>query len=120
MAPPKHLPPLDGSINVLPGFVDFHAEHNSLLPWVKFPAQGGARSVTFLELSRATHRIAHILKPGRNGLEGEIVAVLIHTDSVMYLTLLVGMIRAGLVVRSSMTHLFMADDVLKAVPNVAS
>lgn len=94
-------PPLDGSITVFPGFLDFQAQHNSDLPWVIYPSQKsttGTEAISFAELSAATHRIAHILRPGRRGPEREVVAVLIHTDSLLYIALLNGMMRAGLVV----------------------
>lgn len=102
MVYPKHFPPVDGSINAIPGFVDFHAEHNLSLPWVKFPActPSDVQSITFQEFCRATHRVAQALRPNRSGSEGQVVAVLIHCDSILYLALLAGMLRAGLVVRS--------------------
>ena len=55
-------------------------------------------AVTFGEVSRATHRIAHRLRPHRSGTEGEVVGVLVQCDVILYITLLVGMTRAGLVV----------------------
>ena len=93
-------PPLDGSIPVLPGFLDFHVKHNPARPWVLYPSPSGAGvvAVTFGEFSRATHRIAHRLRPHRSGTEGEVVGVLVQCDVILYITLLVGMTRAGLVV----------------------
>ena len=101
-------PPLDGSLSVLPGFVDFHAEHNPQHPWATLSAgqeQPGVETVSFSEFARATHRIAHQLRPNRAGPENEVVAVLINCDSVLYLALLAGMMRAGLVVRRALTSL---------------
>ena len=93
------LPPLDGSIDVLPGLVDFHAERNPEHAWAIFPsASGGISSISFAEFAKATHRIAHILRPNRSGPEGEVVAVIVNCDSILYVALLVGMVRAGLVV----------------------
>ncbi|KAH8102700.1 hypothetical protein BXZ70DRAFT_929500 [Cristinia sonorae] len=97
---PKHLPPLDGSLEVFPGIVDFHAEFNPSLPWAKFVSAtkpGVSESISFLEYAQATHRIAHAIRPGRTGPEREVVAVLVHCDSILYLALLAGMIRAGFV-----------------------
>ncbi|TCD63026.1 putative NRPS-like protein biosynthetic cluster [Steccherinum ochraceum] len=93
-------PPLDGSIYVLPGFVDFHAEYAPNNPWVVFPSRedpSTPASISYQEVAEATHRIAHVLRPGRVGPEQEIVAVLLHCDSIMYNATLVGMFRAGIV-----------------------
>lgn len=93
------LPPLDGSVDILPGLVDFHAQHNPDLPWAIFPsASGGVASITFSEFAKATHRIAHIVRPDRAGPDGEVVAVAVNCDTILYVALLVGMIRAGVVV----------------------
>ncbi|EKM57056.1 uncharacterized protein PHACADRAFT_208208 [Phanerochaete carnosa HHB-10118-sp] len=93
------FPPLDGLIPVLPGFADFHAEHNADKPWVLWPSQEGSKpgSISFLQFANATHRIAHMLRPNRGGPEGEVVAILINCDSVLYLALIVGLVRAGFV-----------------------
>jgi acyl-coenzyme A synthetase/AMP-(fatty) acid ligase len=98
------MPPLDGSISyVVPGLVDFHAEHNPDRPWAFLASDSHHPPswVTFLEFAKATHRVAHALRPGRTGPEKEVVALLINCDNVMYLALIAGMIRAGLIVRSS-------------------
>lgn len=101
MAPAKQLPPLDGSVFVLPGFIDFHAEHNPSLPWVLFPSRTGAgpEAISFGAFAQATHRMAHALRPDRQGKDGEIVAVIAHCDTILYLALLAGIVRAGLTVR---------------------
>ena len=101
MAHSSVFPPVDGSLAPFPGFIDFHAEHNGDRPWVIVPSQDGTstKEIWFAELSAATHRIAHALRPGRQGPEGEVVVLLIHTDTVLYVALLAGMLRAGLVVR---------------------
>ncbi|KAJ3528253.1 hypothetical protein NM688_g8022 [Phlebia brevispora] len=92
-------PPLDRSLQVLPGFLDFQAEHNGDNPWVLFPSISGkgVDSISFAELARASHRVAHILRPHRQGQDGEVVAVLINCDTVLYVALILGMVRAGLV-----------------------
>ena len=99
MARPQELPPLDGSLDVLPGFVDFHAAHNADYPWAVFPSSnGGIDSISFSEFAKATHRMAHALRPDRVGADGEVVATIVNCDSVHYVALLVGLVRAGLVV----------------------
>ena len=103
MAEQPQLVPLDGSLNVLPGFIDFHAKHNPTRAWAKFPSFSNpseATSVSFGDFAKATHRIAHTLRPGRAGNDGEVVAVFIHCDTILYLALLAGLVRAGFVVWS--------------------
>ncbi|KAI0081390.1 acetyl-CoA synthetase-like protein [Panus rudis PR-1116 ss-1] len=100
MAAEHTIPPLDGSLTVVPGFVDFHAEHNPSRPWVVFPSIDDPNTLTeisYLELAKASHRVAHALRPNRSGDDGEVVAVLIHCDTVLYIATLIGMVRAGLV-----------------------
>ena len=105
MSVEKQHPPCDGSVPVLPGFLDFQAQHYPSDPWVVFPnprvAGPGHTSLSFLDFSIASHRVAHILRPNREGQEGEVVAMVINCDSILYLALIAGMIRAGLVVRMS-------------------
>ena len=71
-----------------------------------FPARNGpgAEDVTWRHFAQATHRIAHVLRPGRAGSEGEVVAVLAHCDSVLYNALLAGIIRAGYIVSLSIRN----------------
>ncbi|KAI0337721.1 acetyl-CoA synthetase-like protein [Trametopsis cervina] len=98
--PAPKLPPLDGSLTVIPGFVDFHATHNPQHPWVLFPSfEDPTQPITFTfsELAKATHRVAHRVRPGRKGEDGEVVALLIHTDAILYSALIQGLIRAGIV-----------------------
>lgn len=117
-------PPLDGSISVVPGLLDFHAEHNPNCPWAYLALDENhpVTSVSFLEYSRATHRVAHALRPGREGPENERVALLINCDSVLYVAMISGMIRAGLVVRRSATDsrlVSLTDFSLSASPLVS-
>lgn len=94
------VPPLDGSVTVLPGFVDFQAKHNPNRPWVFFPPTSASKrtSFTYGELSDATHRIARFYCPSGVRANGEIMAVIAHPDSVLYLALVAGLARAGFVV----------------------
>lgn len=91
-------------MNVLPGFLDFHAEHSPLRPFIKFPTkdrQGEETTVTYLEFANATHRVAYAVRPDISEDDGAVVAILVHCDSILYMALLVGMIRAGMIVRAS-------------------
>ena len=98
--PPPQLPPLDGSIPVLPGFLDFHAANNPHHPWALFPSVLGkdTQAISFSELADATHRVAHAMRPDREGVDGEVIALIIHCDTVLYVAVLIGIIRAGFVV----------------------
>lgn len=91
-------PPLDGSF-LFPDIIDFHMERNAPLPIYVFPdtLTGVLTYISYLEFGRATHRIAHALRPGRIGMEGEVVAILVHTDTLLYTTLIAGLMIAGFV-----------------------
>lgn len=94
-------PPHDGSLTVVPGFVDFHAQHNPDLPWAKFPSRthpGQAETISFIQFAQATHRVAHKVRPHRQGSDGEVVTLLIHCDTILYVTTLVGLMRANVAV----------------------
>lgn len=97
-------PPLDGSVSILPGFVDFHALHNPHHPWAYLPTTSGSKpcAISFGELARASHRIAYTLRPCGTGVDGAVVGVLVQCDSLLYVALLIGMTRAGLVVSTSL------------------
>ena len=111
MATLPTLPPLDGSLYLLPDLVDFNAEHNPDRPWAVFPKPDGSSeiaSVTFSEFAKASHRVAHTARPlgaEHEGRDGEVVALVLQTDSILYIALLAGLIRAGLVVRHIATSL---------------
>jgi acyl-CoA synthetase (AMP-forming)/AMP-acid ligase II len=63
------------------------------------PASDEITTITHLEFGRATHRAAHILRPNREGQDGEVVAVLALSDTVLYHAILVGLMTATLIVR---------------------
>ncbi|KAH9939474.1 hypothetical protein B0H21DRAFT_780597 [Amylocystis lapponica] len=94
------LPPLDGSVSVLPGFLDFRVQHSPEAPCYVFtdpdPSSEDICSVSYLEFAQATHRIANVFRPGRTGSDGAVVAIVINTDTLFYHALTVGLIRAGL------------------------
>ena len=108
MVDTPNFPPTDGSILVLPGFADFHAVHNPDLPWAVFPSREDAtksESISFAEFANATHRIAHAFRPHREGNhDGEVVGVVINCDSILYCATIVGLARAGFVVRLPLRH----------------
>lgn len=95
-------PLLDASTSVLPGLVDYRADNNPHHPWVVFPSLENSTksaSISFLEFSFATHKIAHVLRPDRSGPEQEVVAMLLNCDTILYIAAMAAMFRAGMVVR---------------------
>lgn len=98
------IPPRDGTITVMPGFIDFQAQHRPDRPWVVYPSKSelqDTESITFAEFAAATHRIAHFVRPERSGSESEVVIIIVNCDIVLYAALLGGMMRAGVIVRTS-------------------
>ncbi|EPQ57831.1 acetyl-CoA synthetase-like protein [Gloeophyllum trabeum ATCC 11539] len=94
----RPVPRLDGSMNVYPGFVDFHHKHNPDRTCAQFALDDGSIvRISFEEFARATHRVARSLRSDGRMRNGEVVALIALCDTVMYMALLVGMIRAGLV-----------------------
>ncbi|EKM50929.1 uncharacterized protein PHACADRAFT_77473, partial [Phanerochaete carnosa HHB-10118-sp] len=94
-------PPLESPLITLPQLTDFQARNNPSLPWAIFPSRddpGKTEAVSYAQMARASEIIAHILRPERRGAEDEVVAFLIHTDSVLYVSVILGAMRAGLVV----------------------
>ena len=101
------MPPIDGSLSVLVGFTDFHAKHNPTSDWIKLTPDGDTpgMSLTFTELADATHRVARHFRPDGTRANGELVAIVIHCDTILYLALVIGLVRAGFVVRATRTSL---------------
>ncbi|KAJ6491913.1 acetyl-CoA synthetase-like protein [Mycena sanguinolenta] len=91
------LPPLDCSLNVAQ-ILDFHITHENRSVAYSFTDKVGNKTeVTQFELSRAAHRVAHLLRPQRGGLDGQVLAIVAQTDVLIYQTIVVGCILAGLV-----------------------
>lgn len=98
-------------------FVDFQAQHNPHRPFAVFPkllSNNELLSVSYLDVSNATHRIAHRFNPGRANAEGCVVALLLHTDTILYVTLILGLLRAGYIVsiRSCICLIALFADIL--------
>ncbi|KAF8869423.1 putative aminoadipate reductase [Infundibulicybe gibba] len=93
------FPPLDGSVTI-PEVIDFNATHNADFPifaYSRDDSPSETTEISYLEFSRACHRVAQVLRPGRSGAEGEVVALVALTDTVQYQALTIGMTKAGLV-----------------------
>ena len=97
----RQRPSLDGSLSVLSGYTDWHAEHHPSDPMTVFPHPSDPQSimsVSYAEFAKVTHRVAHIVRPNRAGKDGEVAALLLNCDTIVYQALIVGLERAGIVV----------------------
>ena len=91
-------PPLDGTV-LTPNLLDFNIDHNAeLTAFVFSDSPGSVTKISYLEYGRAAHRVGHAVRPGRTGLEGQVVAVIANLDTLLYAALVAGLIRAGIVV----------------------
>ncbi|KAG6877487.1 putative NRPS-like protein biosynthetic cluster [Termitomyces sp. T32_za158] len=93
------VPPLNENISIQDA-IQFNMVHNATQPLYIFAdssAPSGIKTITHLEFGRATHRVAHLLRPDRNGVDGEVVALILQTDTVLYQTFVAGLIVAGCV-----------------------
>jgi acyl-CoA synthetase (AMP-forming)/AMP-acid ligase II len=98
------LADLGGPIRTFPELSDLQAAHNPDRPWTVFVSPSNPEeiaSLTFKQLADGSHTVAHILRPGRKGPEDEVIALLLHTDVVLYVPVFLGCLRAGLVVSTS-------------------
>lgn len=96
----SHLfPPLDGSVT-LPETVDFNRKHNPNESVFIFSEEGKSdvTKISQLEFGRGADRIAHYVRPGRSGLESQVIALIALSDTLLYQTAMVGIMRAGFIV----------------------
>jgi acyl-CoA synthetase (AMP-forming)/AMP-acid ligase II len=93
-------PPFERS-PTLPETLDFHLKHNAEHPIYVYSESKDKEltSISFLEFTRAGHRIAHTLRPKREGADGQVVAVIMLVDTILYQATVTGLMRSGLVVR---------------------
>ncbi|KAF7293886.1 Acetyl-CoA synthetase-like protein [Mycena chlorophos] len=90
-------PPVDGSLDVS-GIIDFHRTTPNLTAAYSFANEDGSIvDISHFEFARAAHRVAHWLRPGRQGPEGQVVGIVALTDSLLYQTLTTGCMIAGLI-----------------------
>ncbi|KAG0691850.1 putative aminoadipate reductase [Suillus ampliporus] len=90
-------PPLDGSL-FLPQLLEFNAQHNSDVTFFVYdkPESNELVSISHLDFYQACHRAAQEIRPGRAGVDKEIVAVIGNADTLLYQTVFMGIIFAGL------------------------
>lgn len=93
-------PATDGSI--LPWqVIDFHLDENPSYPFaILYDVVSSTQTlVTYERLAHSVHRVAHILNPNAAMPRGTSVGLLLSTDTLTYVTVVLGAMRAGLVVR---------------------
>ncbi|KAL1743880.1 hypothetical protein HDZ31DRAFT_64623 [Schizophyllum fasciatum] len=82
----------------IPAAAEFNLEHNpDHACFVYAEPDGSVREVTYLEFGRAVHRAAHALRPGRQGKDGAVVAIIALSDTLLYHAVTIGLMKAGLV-----------------------
>ncbi|KAF8215591.1 hypothetical protein K438DRAFT_1954309 [Mycena galopus ATCC 62051] len=91
------LPPLDCSLNISE-IIDLHVAHENYSAAYAFGDEAGRiTEVSHFEFARAAHRVAHLLRPRRDGPDGQVVAIVALADVLVYQTIIAGCIIAGLV-----------------------
>ncbi|KAG2117013.1 putative aminoadipate reductase [Suillus discolor] len=93
-----NYPPLDGSLS-LPQLVEFNAQHNSDVTFFVYdkPDSNDLVSISHSDLYRACHRAAQAIRPASAGADKEVVALIANSDTLLYQTVFMGIIFAGLV-----------------------
>ncbi|KIK64035.1 hypothetical protein GYMLUDRAFT_195812 [Collybiopsis luxurians FD-317 M1] len=98
------VPPYREKIITVSEALDFQLEHNSTRPAYVFAAydaqnqqvsEADLTEITYLEFVRASHRAAHLIRPGRSGRDGKVVAVVALVDTLVYQTVVSGLFLAG-------------------------
>ncbi|KXN82909.1 L-aminoadipate-semialdehyde dehydrogenase large subunit [Leucoagaricus sp. SymC.cos] len=97
--PQISLPSLNETITLSQGF-DFHYKHNAEEPVYIFSDKDSDEPMTvnYREFIHACDRVAHFIRPGRSGtIDGQVVRIVLVTDTLQYQVILVGVMRAGFV-----------------------
>ncbi|KAJ7255805.1 hypothetical protein B0H12DRAFT_1202107 [Mycena haematopus] len=84
----------------LPDVVSFHSQTNpahAVYVYAEPDPSDRVVSITNLEYARATHRVARFLRPNREGADGQVVAIIALSDTLLYQSLIVGLITANLI-----------------------
>lgn len=116
-----NFPPLDHSL-LFPDLINFHMEKNPSVPIFVFMNEsvpGNLTEISFSEFGRAAHRVAHALRPSRQGSDGEIVMIIANTDTILYHTVVAGLSIAGWVVRSYLSLFVPFSQYDLAIPGIA-
>jgi acyl-CoA synthetase (AMP-forming)/AMP-acid ligase II len=85
-----------------PELIDYHLENNPNRTFTLFPGDSvddEPSGISYLEFGRATQRFARAVRPDAPVKYGETVGIIANCDSLMYITAVAGLARAGLTVR---------------------
>ncbi|KIK55529.1 hypothetical protein GYMLUDRAFT_837603 [Collybiopsis luxurians FD-317 M1] len=94
-----NTPPLT-QLTTLPQLLRFHYEHNAeqaIYVYAEDENPDLLLEMKYLEFVRASHRAAHILRPHRAGLDGQVVAIAALLDTFAYTALVAGLMEAGFI-----------------------
>ncbi|KAG1905243.1 putative aminoadipate reductase [Suillus fuscotomentosus] len=93
-----NYPPLDGSLS-LPELVEFNAQNNSDVIFFVYekPDSNDLVSISNSDFHRACHRAAQAIRPDCAGVDKEVVALIGISDTLLYQTIFMGIIFAGLI-----------------------
>lgn len=115
------FPPLDYS-HLFSDLINFHMERNPSFPTFVYANESVPDTLTeisFREFGRAAHRIAHALRPFRQGLDEEVVMLIANTDTILHHAAVAGLSIAGWVVRSYLSFLVLFSRPCLAIPGLA-
>ncbi|KAJ6617577.1 putative aminoadipate reductase [Mycena sp. CBHHK59/15] len=85
---------------LIPDVVALNCKLNTTRPfyiYAKPDSTSDTATITHLEFGRATHRAAQILRPNREGSDGQVVALIALSDTVLYQAVVVGLITANFI-----------------------
>ncbi|KAG1835812.1 putative aminoadipate reductase [Suillus subalutaceus] len=93
-----NCPPLDGSLS-LPELVEFNAQYNSDVTFFVYdkPDSNDLVSISHSDFHRACHRAAQAIRKSGAGADKEVVALIGISDTLLYQTVFMGIIFAGLI-----------------------
>ncbi|KAG9095594.1 hypothetical protein FRC07_011072, partial [Ceratobasidium sp. 392] len=97
-SPTLVLPAIDGSVPVDIA-IDFHLKHNPKHVFaVLYDVESRSQTkVTYQHLAHAVHQAAHLLNADQAFPQGKNIGILISTDTIAYITMVLGAIPMGLV-----------------------
>ena len=109
------LPPSDGTVP-LGLLVDYHLQNNPERDFAVLVDTSEGRDeppvpVTYRHLALAVHRVAHRVNPTAKLPQGTKMAILTSTDTIVNIALVLGILRAGLVVCSLSNGITQSIDV---------